>query len=68
MSREDIQDFAENSSEYWAGDDSWVEGIVQWLLDCNDEDVWNIVTSENIDEDDDTFLMDTFMASPYCEG
>lgn len=66
MSREDIQDFAENSSEYWTGDDSWVEGIVQWLLDCNDEDVWNIVTSDNIDEDDDTFLMNEFMASDYC--
>lgn len=67
MSREDIQDFAENSSEYWTGDDSWVEGIVQWLLDCDDEDVWDIVTSDNIDEDDDTFLMNEFMASDYCD-
>lgn len=67
MSREDIQDFAENSSEYWTGDDSWTEGIVQWLLDCDDEDVWDIVTSDNIDEDDDTFLMNEFMASDYCD-
>ena len=32
------------------------------------EDILTEAKFENIDEDDDTFLMDTFMASPYCEG
>lgn len=65
MSRADIQAFAEESSEAWNGDDSWVEGIVQWLLACNDEDIWGIVTSDNIDEDDDTYIKEAFMDSSY---
>ena len=59
-----LKSFAEASAEYWFGDieDEQVEAIYNWAKTCEDPEVIRILAKENIYEDEDEYLMNTFLA------
>ena len=66
-----LKSFAEASAEYWFGDieDEQVEAIYNWAKTCEDPEVRRILAKENIYEDEDEYLMNTFLnASKLSEA
>ena len=66
-----LKSFAEASAEYWFGaiEDEQVEAIYNWAKTCKDPEVRRILAKENIYEDEDEYLMNTFLnASKLSEA